>query len=1376
MIVFRALRQYSGKTNQIKFPLNKDKPFYIVYMGENSTFIESFKKFNFRYTDIFNVIIPLTRVPTVTRLLPEERKEYRKIKWIPRTSNDTIPKGRSLVYDLSKFFTAVENKFHPLTWRFRVGNLLKNMLNRSFSGAPENYEKILMYHIDVTKPFNDLINSKIFPVLLDLRNGIIQFDHLLLCITGHNGTTYRLLIKDKNFDISRIKSYIRNVHQENFENDEINDDDISQAAAEVTTKVKDDIQPENSEKLHGLIKTFFKSDPSMMQTAIDKINFKQSDAQKIATSAIMSNINGDVKNTVSSVNKIHKDNTKKMLQATEKNLIDEILPVKKVETTTNQTNTKMFEPVKNTENKNPLHIFQKRKLDFETNLKKDTTNSFSTLEHKDFQLLVHELKIEEKEQNPAKLSKSDESTISITLKDKKGKVHSVKIDIPRIHSDGTFTVDGRKKCLVNQIILIPITFPKIYESRFESFYAPFRINSKRTKRKNYLMCFMGSYQIPLFGILAFAFGFEETCRRYGITFKLVKEKVKKDVKFSTKIDKEYSIIFENVNSEVKEELCSSFLELGISKYYPTIKAQFGTKEYFAQLITEYTGRMNSTYLIQQSIDNIVDPIAKQILINKNLPFTLENIMQYMATKVVTGIKQERNDLEIQRIRNSEVLVHLIQKKLLTAYTVYREQLLSASDDASRSKVKFTMDQREILNEFINNSQIVVDMEYANPMEEMSTLTRVSPVGKNVGGIPDPRAMQTEFRNVHDSYFGNIDPLDTPEGGNVGVVQHLSIDAFITSSRGLFQKKEKTNTENTGLLSTSSSMIPFVENDDGPRVMFGANQARQTVPLKSPEPPLVQTGYESILTNVLSDNFVKKSPCNGTVTKITLDFLELLCENKKKNHVDMTPRHLRSGSGKNTLSVFNPVVKVGQKVKEGQIIAEGSYISKGSISLGRSLLTAVMPYKGYNFEDGIVISETLAKSQKLTSLHGIEIEVIINEKDKIQFINTLGKETTKGEPLLRKLSGEIGELIGFDEEEEGIVQSGGQRIYQSPGGRIVDIEVFSNVSSSKFPMLEKLIERTNKKHGIKDEKYLGSHNIKLEGILIKFKIEQEMYIGIGDKLTNRHGAKGIVSLIEKDENMPITPWGERVEIIINPIGIISRMNIGQLYELYMGLISKSIALHIIKYGTKEKAYNLLTTIIPLLDKTKDKVLSKSFLNNFRALTQKQFEEFLNELKNNKGFSIVIPPMRSPNYKDIILVLKALDLHDSYKLKLPEFGMETYNDVPVGYMYFLKLEHIGKEKIHGRSTGPVQQKSYQPTAGKSHEGGQRMGELDTYSFISYNALTTLSECFSSLSDDIKSKNEMISEIVQNGETTFREPKDIPVKDLLNHYFTSLILERE
>jgi DNA-directed RNA polymerase subunit beta len=265
------------------------------------------------------------------------------------------------------------------------------------------------------------------------------------------------------------------------------------------------------------------------------------------------------------------------------------------------------------------------------------------------------------------------------------------------------------------------------------------------------------------------------------------------------------------------------------------------------------------------------------------------------------------------------------------------------------------------------------------------------------------------------------------------------------------------------------------------------------------------------------------------------------------------------------------------------------------------------------------------------------------------------------------------------------------------------------------------------------------------------------------------------LLEKPEFMPRTPFGERVDIILNPIGLIGRMNIGQLFEMYCGLVSKYLAKYILSSKNRNKIAAILKPVLQQLDTSKNKEYTTAALMRFNKLSSSEFARFLDGVQKTGFFPLVIPPFKAPPYQNIIAVLKFLGLKSGYNLTLPEFNTKTKSPVPIGYMYVSKLEHIGDLKIYGRSTGPVSSKSGQPTSGKKREGGQRLGEQDTYCFISYNAKNLLAELMGPLSDDFMTRDAIISEIVEKGDAKFREPMISPARNLLNSYFTSLMLER-
>jgi DNA-directed RNA polymerase subunit beta len=259
-------------------------------------------------------------------------------------------------------------------------------------------------------------------------------------------------------------------------------------------------------------------------------------------------------------------------------------------------------------------------------------------------------------------------------------------------------------------------------------------------------------------------------------------------------------------------------------------------------------------------------------------------------------------------------------------------------------------------------------------------------------------------------------------------------------------------------------------------------------------------------------------------------------------------------------------------------------------------------------------------------------------------------------------------------------------------------------------------------------------------------------------------------------MPKTPWGEQVDLILNPIGILGRMNMGQLFELYCGLISRMLARHVIKTAkSKADIIKIIGPVLSILDSTKKKEISGRIISGIRSMSDAQAKVLMQQIKTAEGIPIIVPPFKNPAYKEIYQALKYMKLQPAYNLTLPRYGgIKTHYGVPFGYIYVSKLEHIGEMKLHARATGPTTSKTLQPTAGKRRDGGQKMGEGDTWALIGYNAPYTLAECFGPLSDDVKSKNEIIADVIQKGYADYREPQASPTKNLLNSYFTALLLQ--
>lgn len=622
---------------------------------------------------------------------------------------------------------------------------------------------------------------------------------------------------------------------------------------------------------------------------------------------------------------------------------------------------------------------------------------------------------------------------------------------------------------------------------------------------------------------------------------------------------------------------------------------------------------------------------------------------------------------------------------------------------------------------------------------------------------------------------------------VGIINQLTVNAAINSARGSFVDKPDAD-EKSGVLGTSSVFVPFVNSDDGNRVQFSCSQSRQAVPIVGNEQPLCQTGYESIMTHLLTDSYVKKAQDKGVIKEITPEMIVVKLDNGRLQKISLQPRLLNSAQGQSAINEFHATVKVGQTVKKNQLLAEGKHIKNGTISTGVNLLTAIMGWKGYSFEDGYVVSDSIIE-KKIASKHYFEVMALLKKDDKLHYCAKAGEETLKGQPLLIKTSSEMEEMIGTDDDVEIV---GGRRIQKSPGGKIISLEIYPNISINHFPMLKEQFENFKKLYEMdkgsfpkKFSAYIdpnnpnkkGNEKITPSGIILIFKIESDFIAELGDKLANRHGNKGVITYIEKEENMPRSPWGEPCEIIFNPLSIINRMNPGQLYELYVGTIAKLAAKQLVSWGPNktQKAVEYLSKIYRGLDNTSDKKYSSDVIKYLKTMNNSQWQKFINEImSNNFSIPIMVPPFQVPTRKQIRFVMDSVGLKSAYKLYMPEMKRYTLNPVTVGWMYFNKLEMQAEIKMNARSTGLYQGKTLQPTAGKRREGGQRQGEMDTDSLISHGAMHVLKEFMGPLSDDQATKNMIISNIIQNGSSPYIEPRTSPTRDLLSAYMIALCLE--
>ena len=641
------------------------------------------------------------------------------------------------------------------------------------------------------------------------------------------------------------------------------------------------------------------------------------------------------------------------------------------------------------------------------------------------------------------------------------------------------------------------------------------------------------------------------------------------------------------------------------------------------------------------------------------------------------------------------------------------------------------------------------MDQTNPLAELTHKRRLSALGP--GGLNRERAT-FEVRDVHYSHYGRMCPIETPEGPNIGLINSLSTYARInkygfieapyrkvdsknhTISNDIVyltadeeddyivaQANEPTVTTEDGktwfakehvvarwldkiievpaeevhymdvspkqLVSVATAMIPFLENDDANRALMGSNMQRQAVPLLMPEAPVVGTGMEYKAAH--DSGVVVVAHEDATVVYVAAD--KVVTEDESGiRHTYKLIKFKRSNQG--TCINQRPIVKVGDKVKKGDVLADGASTEHGEIALGRNILIGFMTWEGYNYEDAVLISEKLVKEDVYTSIHIEEHETeardtklgreeitrdipnvgedALSDLDERGIIRIgaevrsgdilVGKVTPKGETELTAEERLLRAIFGEKARE---VRDTSLRVPHGEGGVIVDVKVFT---------------RENK-----DELSPGVNE------LVRVYIAQKRKISVGDKMAGRHGNKGVISRILPEEDMPFLPDGTPLQIVLNPLGVPSRMNIGQVLELHLGMAAKTLGWHI---------------ATPVFDGASEQ-----------------------DIKD-----LLVKAGKDPDGKTV--------LYDG------RTGEPFENRVSVGYMYYLKLHHLVDDKIHARSTGPYSLVTQQPLGGKAQFGGQRFGEMEVWALEAYGAANTLQEILTVKSDDIVGRVKTYEAIVK------------------------------
>jgi len=700
--------------------------------------------------------------------------------------------------------------------------------------------------------------------------------------------------------------------------------------------------------------------------------------------------------------------------------------------------------------------------------------------------------------------------------------------------------------------------------------------------------------------------------------------------------------------------------------------------------------------------------------------------------------------------------------------------------------KFNINSNQILTE-CNVSDIVQFDFSINPIEELTKLSRISLLGP--GGFKREN-IPKHLRDICPTMFGRICPVDTPDRDNCGVLQNLipnvPLDENLQFTKKICEHQP---------ISVPVSMVPFCEHDDQTRLQMASSQMRQSIMLKEFDRPMIQSGCEWLYTD--QTQFIKRAKKDGEVIHIDAKFIIVVYND---NEVDMFNIEYRKIYVEH-LDFMNVYIKPGDKFKAGDILAESNYCKNGEITFGKNLLTGVMVYYGNNYEDGIVISERLVKENVLTSIHYKDLsftlpphKVLLSlREDEYKPLPEMYEVLEKGHPYAR-IQGLSSEDLYSQFGEESYLQAEKKYI-------ISEVKIFANSWNDDIPEFRRWVENTIeiqkeeendlkkiindkfskeqaiqiiKENGLDLCSFVGKYKNKREkinGIHIRIAGVHQRTIQVGDKIANRHGNKGIISRIVPHEKMPRLEDGRNLDICINPLGIISRMNIGQLYELHLTMAVFDLKTNLMKMingnNTQKEIARYLMGFIRIVDKTKDNWYSKQFV---KSIPKEITAEYIDQL------TIIQPPFESCKMEDMKRALEYTGTCFKQKLYDPVSKQEIQNEIACGYIYFLRMVHIAEEKLAARGIGSYAKRTLQPLGGRKNKGGQRCGEMETACIIGHDAPYNLFEFLTTKSDCIDLKNRYIrtfidSDLIDESIELDTMPESVK---LLNSYLTVIGVE--
>ena len=765
----------------------------------------------------------------------------------------------------------------------------------------------------------------------------------------------------------------------------------------------------------------------------------------------------------------------------------------------------------------------------------------------------------------------------------------------------------------------------------------------------------------------------------------------------------------------------------------------------------------------------IDPLVdKKVVVASDIYATYSYFLNFLDG---VGSEDDIDQLGNRRVRTvGELIQNQFRIGLSRMERVVKERMSITSDSNNLTPKKLTNIRplTAMVKEFFSSSQLSQFMDQTNPLAELTNKRRISALGP--GGLTRDRA-GFEVRDVHASHYGRICPIETPEGPNIGLISNLTSygqvdeygfiltpyrlvtedgtvkedvvylsadeelsyviaqanevqgdqllnDQVVVRYRGenILSPREDVELVDVSpkqIVSVATAAIPFLENDDASRALMGANMQRQAVPLVKPDSPYVGTGIEHRIAKDSGSAIVCEE--DGVVTYV--DANQIIVTNKDKvQKIYKFQKFRRSNQG--TTINHIPLVELDEKVYVGDIMADGPSMDKGELALGQNITVAFMTWHGYNYEDAIIMSERLVKDDIYTSIHIEEYKSEVRETklgpEEItrdipnvsevscrhldeRGIVMIGAEVKEGDILVGKvtpkgqseISPEEKLLLAIFGEKSREVRDNSLKVPHGGSGIVQDIKVFRRDEGHDLPP------------GVSE--------------VVKVYIVQKRKISEGDKMAGRHGNKGVISRILPEEDMPYMADGTPVDVLLNPLGVPSRMNIGQVLELHLGLAAKKLG---VKFAT------------PVFD----------------GINTEELFEIMEEAGVESDGKMV--------------------LYDG------QTGDRYDERISVGVMYLLKLSHMIDDKLHARATGPYSLVTQQPLGGKAQNGGQRFGEMEVWALYAYGAAHTLQELLTIKSDDVIGRTRTYAAI-QNG-TDIPEPKMPESFRVLKHELQALALD--